>query len=102
MTTVKLIIDTQDFSVRATKVNDDELGVLVEAFNNLIATVQAQNNALLQAKNRYLTLFDDNPTMVFNLNELGVILSVNFTAADNLNLEVKELSRAFDLRLCAS
>ena len=88
---VKKISDTQDYSLRAIKVNDDELGVLVDAFNGLIATVDAQNQALTQAKDRYLTLFDDNPTMVFNLEVDGPILSVNRTGARHLGLSVDKL-----------
>ncbi len=88
---VKKISDTQDYSLRAVKVNDDELGVLVDAFNGLISTVDTQNQALMQAKNRYLALYDDNPTMVFNLTEDGRILSVNHTGARHLGLSVEDL-----------
>jgi diguanylate cyclase (GGDEF)-like protein/PAS domain S-box-containing protein len=91
LTTVNLISDTQDFSLRAKKVHNDELGVLVTAFNTLIATVESQNNALTQSKNRYLALFDDNPTMVFNLDEHGIILSVNHTGAKHLSTSVRDL-----------
>ena len=89
--TVKAISETKDYSLRAVKVNNDELGVLVDAFNDLIDTVETQNQALTRAKNRYLTLYDDNPTMVFNLKEDGRILSVNHTGANQLGLTVEEL-----------
>jgi diguanylate cyclase (GGDEF)-like protein/PAS domain S-box-containing protein len=88
---VKNISDTKDYSLRAVKVNDDELGVLVDAFNDLIDTVETQNQALTQAKDRYLALYDDNPTMVFNLDIDGRILSVNHTGARQLRLSVEEL-----------
>ncbi|OYV18907.1 MAG: PAS/PAC sensor-containing diguanylate cyclase/phosphodiesterase [Methylococcaceae bacterium NSM2-1] len=89
--TVKAISDTKDYSLRAVKVNNDELGVLVDAFNDLISTVEAQNQSLTRAKDRYLALYDDNPTMVFNLSEYGLILSVNRTGAKQLGLAVEEL-----------
>ena len=91
VSTVNVISDTKNYSLRAAKVNKDELGVLVDAFNDLISTVEAQNQSLTQAKNRYLTLYDDNPTMVFNLSDAGLILSVNRTGAKQLGLSVKEL-----------
>lgn len=91
MDTVKTISDTKNYALRAVKVNNDELGVLVEAFNDLIATVETQNESLTRAKNRYLALYDDNPTMVFNLSETGLILSVNRTGAKQLGLTVEEL-----------
>ncbi|MEQ1621853.1 MAG: EAL domain-containing protein [Methylococcales bacterium] len=89
--TVKQISETQDFSLRAVKVNNDELGVLVDAFNALILTVNNQNKALTRAKDRYLALYDNNPTMIFNLNEFGVILSVNRTGAKHLGIPVRDL-----------
>jgi diguanylate cyclase (GGDEF)-like protein/PAS domain S-box-containing protein len=92
MATVKQIADTQDFTLRAVKVHNDELGVLVDTFNILIATVDNQNKALVQAKNRYLALFDDNPTMVFNLNPFGVILSINYTGAKYLGATASDLA----------
>jgi diguanylate cyclase (GGDEF)-like protein/PAS domain S-box-containing protein len=88
---VKNISDTKDYSLRAVKVNDDELGVLVDAFNGMIGTVETQNQALTLAKDRYLALYDDNPTMVFNLKVDGRILSVNRTGARHLGLSVEEL-----------
>jgi len=91
--TVKAISETKDYSLRAVKVNNDELGILVDAFNGLIGTVEAQNQSLTRAKDRYLALYDDNPTMVFNLSECGLILSVNLTGAKQLGLAVEELQR---------
>ena len=89
--TVKKINDTGDYSLRAEKLGNDEMGVLVDSFNGLIKTVETQSLALTRAKNRYLTLYDDNPTMVFNISREGLILSVNLTGAKQLGLTVEEL-----------
>lgn len=90
---VKAISVSHDYSLRATKGNNDELGVLVDAFNGLIETVEQQNLALLQAKNSYLTLYDDNPTIMFSINALGNILSVNRTCANQLGLSNEDLKK---------
>ncbi|UOA09071.1 EAL domain-containing protein [Methylobacter sp. S3L5C] len=89
--TVTEISDSNDYSVRAVKVNNDEVGVLVDAFNALIGTVEAQNQSLTWAKDRYLALYDDNPTMLFNISKSGLILSVNLTGAKQLGLVVDDL-----------
>jgi diguanylate cyclase (GGDEF)-like protein/PAS domain S-box-containing protein len=89
--TVKKISDTGDYSLRAVKLGNDEMGMLVDSFNGLIETVETQSRALTQAKNRYLTLYDDNPTMVFNISKAGLIVSVNLTGAKQLGLTVEEL-----------
>lgn len=89
--TVKNMTLTKDYSLRATKVNNDELGMLVDAFNRLMAKVEQQNLALTQAKDRYLALYDDNPTIILNLNQEGRILSANASGADQLGYRVDEL-----------
>ncbi|MDD1605747.1 MAG: EAL domain-containing protein [Methylococcaceae bacterium] len=84
---------SHDYSLRAVKSNDDELGVLVDAFNALITTVEKQSLEVIQAKNRYITLYDDNPSMMFSINALGNILSVNQTCAQQLGLTIEELKQ---------
>ncbi|CAG7855875.1 Cyclic di-GMP phosphodiesterase PdeB [biofilm metagenome] len=91
VSTVKRIRDTGDYSLRAEKSGNDETGVLVDSFNSLIETVGNQNQALIRAKNRYLTLYDDNPTMVFNVSQEGLIISANLTGAKQLGVSVDEL-----------
>ena len=44
--TARAISDHQDFSVRAIKQGDDELGLLTDAFNQLLAQIHAQKAAL--------------------------------------------------------
>jgi len=89
--TVQKIAEEKNYSLRAEKINNDELGVLVDAFNDMIGRVETQNTALTKAKDRYLMLFDDNPTMVFNVDLEGWIGTVNKFGAKQLGLTVEEL-----------
>lgn len=81
--TVNKITDTGDYSLRAKKLGNDETGVLIDSINSLIETVGTQNQALVRAKNCYLNLYDDNPTMVFNVSHEGLIISANLTGRNN-------------------
>jgi|APLak6261673822_1056097.scaffolds.fasta_scaffold00191_10 diguanylate cyclase (GGDEF)-like protein/PAS domain S-box-containing protein len=80
-----------DYSLRAVKHSDDELGILVDAFNGMLNTVDTQNKALIAAKNNYQALYDNNPTMVFNLDLQGLIVSVNRFGAKHLGAGVETL-----------
>ncbi|MBI5710913.1 MAG: response regulator [Candidatus Eisenbacteria bacterium] len=40
----------RDYSVRVEKLGDDELGVLTDAFNNMLAQIQARDEALLKSQ----------------------------------------------------
>jgi PAS domain S-box-containing protein len=44
--TARTIADHKDYSVRAPKVSGDELGVLTDAFNQMLAQIQSQDSAL--------------------------------------------------------
>ena len=89
--TVHNITQEKDYSQRALKQGNDEVGELVDAFNDMIETVEHQNSELTSAKNHYRALYNDNPTMVFNLNADGVIVSVNSFGAKQLDLSSQEL-----------
>jgi signal transduction histidine kinase/ActR/RegA family two-component response regulator len=43
------IVSGSDYSLRATKFSDDEIGVVVDAFNKMLAEVQARSQALREA-----------------------------------------------------
>lgn len=90
--TVEKITRDKNYSLRAEKDNRDEVGALVDAFNDMISTVETQNIALTEAKDQYLMLYDDNPTMIFNVTLEGVIEKVNRFGARQLGLSVDELS----------
>jgi len=44
-----LVSDTRDYSIRAEKISTDELGVLVDAFNEMLARIQLRDDRLKKA-----------------------------------------------------
>ncbi len=48
--TARTIADHKDYSVRADKVCGDEVGILTDAFNQMLAQIQSQDNALQGAQ----------------------------------------------------
>ena len=48
--TTRTIADHKDYSVRADKVCGDEVGILTDAFNQMLAQIQSQDNALQGAQ----------------------------------------------------
>jgi PAS domain S-box-containing protein len=47
----RLVIEGRDYSRRALKVNNDEIGVMVDAFNNMLDEVQTRTDALEKSNN---------------------------------------------------
>lgn len=54
--TARIVSDQRDYSVRASKISDDEIGVLTDAFNHMLTQIEARNaeiralNASLEEK----------------------------------------------------
>ncbi|PYL65278.1 MAG: hypothetical protein DMF25_04185, partial [Verrucomicrobia bacterium] len=57
--TARTIADHNDYSVRANKVCGDEVGVLTDAFNQMLAQIQSQDSALRKAEEKYRLIFED-------------------------------------------
>ncbi len=50
--TAKAISDRQDYSVRASKISNDELGSLTDAFNHMLGQIQKQNMEIVSFNQR--------------------------------------------------
>ena len=48
--TAKLVTSTQDYAIRASKESEDEVGVLIDGFNSMLAQVQARDIELSKAQ----------------------------------------------------
>ena len=48
--TTKMISEQEDYSVRATKPSEDEVGMLIESFNEMLTRIQERDAALVAAK----------------------------------------------------
>ncbi len=89
--TAKYITENNDYSIRAVKHGDDELGLLVDAFNNMLETIEEQSVAVLATKERYRIMYDDNPAILFTVDTDGKILSINQFGAEQTGYSVDEL-----------
>jgi len=75
--TARTIADHNDYSVRANKVCDDEVGVLTDAFNQMLAQIQSQDSALRKAEEKYRLIFEDAIEGIFQTTPDGKYLSAN-------------------------
>lgn len=63
--TVQEITKKNDYSIRAPKTSDDELGILTNAFNNMLDEVETRNKELKKSEQRLnLALWGSNEVMV--------------------------------------
>jgi signal transduction histidine kinase len=67
--TAKSVTERQDYSLRAEKRGDDELGQLVDAFNQMLGQIQQRDSALQQAKEELELRVEDRTRELARRNE---------------------------------
>jgi len=75
--TARTVADRSDYSVRATKVCNDEVGLLTDAFNQMLAQIQAQDSAVRKAEEKYRLIFENAIEGMFQSTPDGKYLNVN-------------------------
>src|SRR5690606_11361309 len=75
--TVIKIRQSDNYSLRAGKITEDELGDLVDAFNGMVAKIENDNIALRESEDRFRTLTASSPVGVFQTDNEGQYIYVN-------------------------
>lgn len=68
---------TNNYSLRASKQTNDEIGRLVDSFNNMLNRIETDTSALRDSEERFRTLTTASPVGVFQTNETGEYNYVN-------------------------
>lgn len=75
--TAKAISEERDYTIRATKQGQDELGLLVQGFNEMLDEIQSRDAALRASELRFRTLTSHAPVGIFQTDTQGHCLFVN-------------------------
>jgi diguanylate cyclase (GGDEF)-like protein/PAS domain S-box-containing protein len=75
--TIRNILQKNDFSIRARKQHDDELGHLADIFNELLSKIEIDHNALKSSEERFRKLTALSPVGIFQVGPEGEITYVN-------------------------
>lgn len=85
------ISDKQDFSLRATKFGNDEVGHLVDTFNTMVEQISERTEDLKNSEQRFRSLVNQ-AVDAFYLHDLeGRVIDVNQRACDTLGYTRQEL-----------
>ncbi|MFT4766629.1 MAG: diguanylate cyclase (GGDEF)-like protein/PAS domain S-box-containing protein [Oleispira sp.] len=75
--TISNIIQRNDFSIRAKKQHNDELGQLADIFNELLSKIESEHNSLKGSEEKFRKLTSLSPVGIFQINPVGEIVYVN-------------------------
>jgi len=85
------ISESRDYSLRARKRSSDELGRLVESFNDMLSQIERRDKALRGSEERFHTLVDQAVDAFFLHDMDGRLIDVNQQACDSLGYSRDEL-----------
>ncbi|MFH1020715.1 MAG: PAS domain S-box protein [Pseudomonadota bacterium] len=94
------VAEKNDYTVRApAQSSQDEIGRLVDDFNNMLVQVEKRDFALQESKNRFRTLLDQAGDAFFLHDSEGRFVEVNERACESLGYSREELLRmnVFDI-----
>ncbi|HWA87029.1 MAG TPA: PAS domain S-box protein, partial [Opitutus sp.] len=103
--TARLVSDKKDYSVRAVKLSNDEIGGFTEAFNGMLNQIQQSHSALRASEERLSAVFQQAGSGIAQTDLSGRFLMVNDRYCEIvgrsrdalLKLRVQDIIRAGDL-----
>jgi PAS domain S-box-containing protein len=78
--TARAISDRKDFTVRAVKRGDDELGLLTDAFNHMLTQIHHQEQVLRESEARLRAVLNSALSAVVVIDDKGMIIDWNARA----------------------
>jgi PAS domain S-box-containing protein len=75
--TARQVAEQEDYSLRASKQSEDELGLLTAAFNDMLAKVQSRDAALRQLRNLLSNIINSMPSVLIGVDSDGRVMQWN-------------------------
>ena len=89
------VVERQDFSVRAQKTSEDEIGALTDAFNRMLEEIDRRTKALAESEQRFRTIADSAPVLIWLNDDTGAVF-VNRAYLDYVGAGSEADLRGFD------
>ena len=85
------VSETGDYSTRAEKLSGDELGLLVDRFNEMLAGIQSRDNALKEERERFRFMAESMPQKIFTARPDGYTDYLNRQWMEYTGLPVEQM-----------
>ncbi|MFO1266888.1 MAG: ATP-binding protein [Rubrivivax sp.] len=71
----RAVVECNDFSVRAGKTSEDEIGALTDAFNHMLEEIDQRTKAVAESEQRFRTVADSAPVLMWMNDETGSVFA---------------------------
>ncbi len=85
------VSETGDYGTRAEKLSGDELGVLVDRFNQMLEGIQSRDDALRKEQERFRFVAESMPQKIFTAKPDGVAEYFNRQWAEYTGLSIEQM-----------
>lgn len=89
--TARRVAETQNYSIRARKQEEDELGQFTDVFNEMLGRIDQHSEALQIANERFRVAVESSPNGVVKIDEAGRIILVNIQIERMFGYDREEL-----------
>jgi len=85
------ITQKQNYSLRAEKESDDEIGILTDEFNKMLRKLEKRNTKLIESENKFREVVEQSKDALYIIGEKGEFVDVNDAACKALGYKRSEL-----------
>ncbi len=75
--TAKVVSDKKDYGIRAVKQSEDEVGMLIDSFNEMLTQIQRRDDAVRESEERFRDFFENAPIGFHIFGSDRVITDIN-------------------------
>jgi len=85
------ISSQKNYTLRAEKESEDEIGILTDEFNNMLTQLEARNNELIESQHRFREVIEQSVDALFIFTSDGGLVDVNHQACESLQSSREKL-----------
>lgn len=71
------IVETDNYSIRADKLGDDEVGQVVDSFNQMLAMIEREDASLRESEEKFRLISESSKVGIFQLDRTGKCIYAN-------------------------
>lgn len=94
--TALVVSEKKDYSIRAENEREDEIGRLIDSFNEMIAAIENRDSAIRESEWKYRTLIENLPLKIFYKDTDSIYIACNENYARDLGIESDQIKHKTD------